>query len=47
VEVGAWRQPVGVIHGVRAFLPVPAAQRDGHIVNTASVPGLIPQEGPA
>ena len=32
----------GVIHGVRAFLPVLAAQGEGHIVNTASMAGLIP-----
>jgi NAD(P)-dependent dehydrogenase (short-subunit alcohol dehydrogenase family) len=32
----------GVIHGIRAFLPVLAAQGEGHIVNTASMAGLIP-----
>jgi NAD(P)-dependent dehydrogenase (short-subunit alcohol dehydrogenase family) len=32
----------GVIHGIRAFLPVLAAQGEGHIVNTASIAGLIP-----
>ena len=32
----------GVIHGVRAFLPVLAAQGEGHIVNTASMAGLMP-----
>jgi NAD(P)-dependent dehydrogenase (short-subunit alcohol dehydrogenase family) len=36
----------GVIYGIRAFLPVLAAQREGHIVNTASVAGLIPGAGP-
>jgi len=37
----------GVIHGVRTFLPLLLAQREGHIVNTASVGGLIsgPPEG--
>jgi NAD(P)-dependent dehydrogenase (short-subunit alcohol dehydrogenase family) len=30
----------GVIHGVRAFLPILAAQGEGHIVNTASIAGL-------
>lgn len=37
----------GVIHGVKAFLPLLAAQREGHIVNTASMGGLIsgPPEG--
>jgi NAD(P)-dependent dehydrogenase (short-subunit alcohol dehydrogenase family) len=36
----------GVIHGIRAFLPVLAAQREGHIVNTASAAGLLPGAGP-
>jgi NAD(P)-dependent dehydrogenase (short-subunit alcohol dehydrogenase family) len=36
----------GVIHGIRAFLPVLAAQGEGHIVNTASIAGLIPGTGP-
>jgi NAD(P)-dependent dehydrogenase (short-subunit alcohol dehydrogenase family) len=36
----------GVIYGIRAFLPVLAAQGEGHIVNTASVAGLIPGAGP-
>ena len=31
----------GVIHGVRAFLPILAKQGGGHIVNTASMAGLI------
>ena len=31
----------GVIHGVRAFAPRLIAQGEGHIVNTASVAGLI------
>ena len=37
----------GVIHGVKAFLPVLVAQGEGHIVNTASMGGLIsgPPEG--
>jgi NAD(P)-dependent dehydrogenase (short-subunit alcohol dehydrogenase family) len=38
VGVNLW----GVIHGVRAFLPVIAAQGEGHIVNTASMAGLTP-----
>jgi NAD(P)-dependent dehydrogenase (short-subunit alcohol dehydrogenase family) len=37
----------GVIHGVRAFLPVLAAQGEGHIVNTASIAGLLPGFGAA
>jgi NAD(P)-dependent dehydrogenase (short-subunit alcohol dehydrogenase family) len=32
----------GVINGVRAFLPLLLEQGEGHIVNTASVMGLIP-----
>ncbi|MAT93446.1 MAG: hypothetical protein CME59_12675 [Halioglobus sp.] len=37
----------GVIHGVTAFGPLLAAQGEGHIVNTASMGGLIsgPPEG--
>jgi NAD(P)-dependent dehydrogenase (short-subunit alcohol dehydrogenase family) len=37
----------GVIHGVKAFLPLLLAQGEGHIVNTASMGGLIsgPPEG--
>ena len=31
----------GVIHGIRAFLPLLLAQGEGHIVNTASLAGLI------
>jgi NAD(P)-dependent dehydrogenase (short-subunit alcohol dehydrogenase family) len=36
----------GVVHGIRAFLPLLAAQGEGHIVNTASIAGLIPGLGP-
>lgn len=35
----------GVIHGVRAFTPHLIAQNQGHIVNTASVAGLISAPG--
>ncbi len=35
----------GVIHGVRAFAPLLLAQDEGHIVNTASVAGLISPPG--
>jgi NAD(P)-dependent dehydrogenase (short-subunit alcohol dehydrogenase family) len=38
VDVNLW----GVIHGVRAALPVMARQGSGHIVNTASLAGLLP-----
>jgi len=37
----------GVIHGIRAFLPLLAAQGEGHIVNTASMAGLMPEAGPS
>src|SRR5207244_4950910 len=37
----------GVIHGLEAFLPRMIAQRDGgHVVNTASMAGLIASQGP-
>jgi NAD(P)-dependent dehydrogenase (short-subunit alcohol dehydrogenase family) len=36
----------GVVHGVRAFLPILVAQGEGHIVNTASIAGLNPGSGP-
>jgi len=50
--LSAWRWVLGcnlwgVIHGIRAFLPLLAAQRESHIVNTASVAGLIPATSPA
>src|SRR3989475_9502979 len=35
----------GVIHGVRAFVPRLLAQGEGHVVNTASVAGLINPPG--
>jgi NAD(P)-dependent dehydrogenase (short-subunit alcohol dehydrogenase family) len=35
----------GVIHGVRAFLPIMTAQGEGHIVNTASMAGLTALAG--
>ena len=36
----------GVIHGVRTFLPIMLEQGDeGHIVNTASLAGLMPGRG--
>jgi NAD(P)-dependent dehydrogenase (short-subunit alcohol dehydrogenase family) len=36
----------GVIHGIRAFLPILINQGEGHIVNTASIAGLSPGSGP-
>ena len=49
-SVGDWRWILGVnlwgvIHGVRAFAPRLIAQDEGHIVNTASVAGLISPPG--
>jgi len=42
IGVNLW----GVIHGVRVFLPIMLEQGDeGHIVNTASLAGLMPGRG--
>ncbi|HSP08555.1 MAG TPA: SDR family NAD(P)-dependent oxidoreductase [Candidatus Dormibacteraeota bacterium] len=38
LEVNLW----GVIHGMRAFLPAMVERDQGHIVNTASIAGLLP-----
>ena len=35
----------GVIHGVRAFLPILLEHGEGHVVNTASVAGLLAAPG--
>lgn len=45
-----WEQVVGVnlygvAHGIRAFLPIMKDQGEGHIVNTASLAGLIAMPG--
>jgi NAD(P)-dependent dehydrogenase (short-subunit alcohol dehydrogenase family) len=37
IDVNLW----GVIHGIRAFVPGLVAQGEGHVVNTASMAGLI------
>ena len=37
----------GVIHGIRAFLPIMQEQGEGHIVNTASLAGLMAVPGAA
>jgi NAD(P)-dependent dehydrogenase (short-subunit alcohol dehydrogenase family) len=52
VSVDDWRWILGVnlwgvIHGVRAFAPRLIARDSGHIVNTASVAGLISPPGSA
>jgi NAD(P)-dependent dehydrogenase (short-subunit alcohol dehydrogenase family) len=36
----------GVIHGIRTFLPILMNEREAHIVNTASIAGLLPFTGP-
>jgi NAD(P)-dependent dehydrogenase (short-subunit alcohol dehydrogenase family) len=41
LNVNLW----GVIHGVRAFVPKLVAANTGHVVNTASVAGLISPPG--
>jgi NAD(P)-dependent dehydrogenase (short-subunit alcohol dehydrogenase family) len=51
-SVGEWEWILGVnlwgvIHGVRSFAPRLIAQGEGHIVNTASVAGLICPPGSA
>ena len=37
----------GVVYGMRTFLPHIAASGGGHIVNTASIAGLMPGFGPS
>ena len=43
IGVNLW----GVIHGIRTFLPIMTRQGQGHIVNTASIAGLLPGSQPA
>ncbi len=50
MSVSDWRWVIdvdlmGVVHGVKAFLPHLVEHGDGHIVNTASVSGLLSQPG--
>src|SRR5882762_4126356 len=50
MSLGDWQWTLGVnlwgvIHGVRAFVPRLLAQGEGHVVNTASVAGLISPPG--
>lgn len=47
LELATWRRTVevdlmGVVHGVAAAYPIMVAQGFGHIVNTASLAGLVP-----
>jgi NAD(P)-dependent dehydrogenase (short-subunit alcohol dehydrogenase family) len=37
VGVNLW----GVVHGIRAFVPILLEQKEAHVVNTASIAGLI------
>jgi NAD(P)-dependent dehydrogenase (short-subunit alcohol dehydrogenase family) len=37
IGVNLW----GVIHGIRVFVPLLLAQGEGHVVNTASIAGLV------
>jgi NAD(P)-dependent dehydrogenase (short-subunit alcohol dehydrogenase family) len=51
-DIGLWHRVVGinlmgVVHGIRAFLPIMSEQGEGHIVNTASMAGLIAMPGAA
>ncbi len=48
--IAHWRRIVdlnlmGVVHGVQAAYPLMIQQRSGHIVNTASISGLVPWPG--
>jgi len=36
---------LGVVHGIRTFAPLLLAQAEGHIVNTASIAGLVTAAG--
>jgi NAD(P)-dependent dehydrogenase (short-subunit alcohol dehydrogenase family) len=50
LPVSTWRWTLdvglmGVVHGIRAFVPHLIAQGRGHVVNTASVGGLVPLPG--
>jgi NAD(P)-dependent dehydrogenase (short-subunit alcohol dehydrogenase family) len=38
---------MGVVHGVRSFTPILLEQGEGHIVNTASIAGLVTSAGNA
>lgn len=50
VSLEDWRWVVGVnlwgvVHGIRAFVPHLVAQDEGHVVNTASLAGLVTPPG--
>jgi NADP-dependent 3-hydroxy acid dehydrogenase YdfG len=42
-----WRWLLGVVHGIHAVMPVLLTHGEGHIVNTASMGGLITMAGSA
>ncbi|BAN03944.1 SDR family NAD(P)-dependent oxidoreductase [Ilumatobacter coccineus] len=49
-DMSLWHRVVGinlygVVHGIRSFLPIMTEQGIGHIVNTASIAGLIAVPG--
>ena len=51
-DMSLWRRVVdinlyGVVHGIRSFLPIMTEQGIGHIVNTASMAGLVAVPGVA
>jgi NAD(P)-dependent dehydrogenase (short-subunit alcohol dehydrogenase family) len=52
-DLATWRWVVdvnlfGIVHGVHTFLPILLEQGEGHIVNTASMAGVMPSPvGPA
>ena len=51
-DMSLWKRVVdinlfGVVHGIRAFLPIMTEQGVGHIVNTASMAGLMAVPGAA
>jgi NAD(P)-dependent dehydrogenase (short-subunit alcohol dehydrogenase family) len=48
--IAVWERTIavnlmGVVHGIRSFLPIMHDQGEGHIVNTASMAGLIAMPG--
>ncbi|MGW0043614.1 SDR family oxidoreductase [Rhodococcus sp. NPDC003348] len=49
-SVDAWRWSldvglIGVVHGIRTFVPAMVERGRGHVLNTASVGGLVPVPG--
>lgn len=48
--ISLWRRVIdidlyGVVYGIRAFLPIMTDQGEGHIINTASMAGLVAMPG--